>query len=152
MKAYTGAIEQVFFTADEKHMITRYKQTSKKWDLKNNQLVKAITIDESLWRTTLSPDREAIAAWKKDSISIWNFESDKPFRIIAGHKKNISGLFFSENSKTLIAYTNDSVALTWDIASGKLIKKIAYIPANYSSAASATSADGKRKLTHEDYD
>ena len=125
LKTYTGGINQVFFTADEKYMITKHKQIIKKWDLKSNQLVKAITIDESLWSTTISPDRKAIAAWGKDSIAIWNFESDKPFRIIAGHNKNISALLFSENSKAIIAYTKDSIALTWDIASGKLIKKIA---------------------------
>lgn len=148
LKTYTGVIDQVFFTSDEKYMIAKYKQTIRKWEMKSNQLVKAITIDESLWRTTISPDREVIAAWGKDSISIWNFKSEKPFRIIAGHQKNISDLFFSENSKAIIAYTKDSIALTWDIASGKLIKKVAHIPVNYSSVFS----NGKSKLTYASLD
>lgn len=146
LKTYTGVIDQVLFTTDEKYMIARYKQTIRKWDMKSNQLVKAITIDESGWRTIISHDREVIAALGKDTISIWNFESDKPFRIIAGHKKNISDLVFSENSKAIIAYSKDSVALTWDIASGKLIKEIKYQPVNNSNISFATSADGKRKV------
>ncbi len=155
LQTYKGNIEHVAFTTDEKYMITGYldgqsagyHEKIMKWDLKNNQLIKAITIDAPWWASGISPDGETIATHKNDTMFLWNFKTDKPRWFLNEYKKDISYLNFSQNGKSITVYSKDSIAIEMDVTSGKMIKKYNYISSGYKSISMP---DGRKKAVYGD--
>jgi len=56
-----------------------------------------------------------------NTARVWDLASGKQFRLVLG--KDVGGLAWSPDGKTLASYSSDAVSL-WDLASGKELRKL----------------------------
>jgi WD40 repeat protein len=66
-----------------------------------------------------SPDGKSLAAGHVGGpITLWNGDSPRPRRILAGHAASVAALAFSPDGKTLASAAADGTIQLWDIATG----------------------------------
>lgn len=79
-----------------------------------------------LWLTELSPDRRFLAItipnWQdKDfSIQLWDGQTGERLHTLTGHKRSVTALTFSPDSKTLVSGDAYETLRVWDTESGNL--------------------------------
>ena len=79
-----------------------------------------------LWLTELSPDGRFLAItipnWQdKDfSIQLWDGQTGERLHTLAGHKRSVTALTFSPDSKTLVSGDEYETLRVWDTESGNL--------------------------------
>ena len=101
-------------------------------------------------RLAVSPDGKVLASvalMQEHVIRLWSV-TGKPLHVLRGHPESVTCIAFSADSKFLVSGGDDSTALLWDVASGKLVAFSARrTPRGVwrgKSGDLALSADGKR--------
>jgi len=66
-----------------------------------------------------SPDGKSLAAGHVGGpITLWNGDSQRPRRILAGHAGSVAAMAFSPDGKTLASAAADGTIQLWDVATG----------------------------------
>ena len=72
---------------------------------------------------SFSPDGKTLVSGSRDStVSMWDVDSDRPRRILDGHRSSISDVRFSPDGKSLASSSFDHTVRLWDLASGQTLK------------------------------
>jgi WD40 repeat protein len=79
------------------------------------------------------------------TIGLWDIESGRLLRTLAGHTKRLCSVRFSPDGKTLLSSSFDNTVRLWDVAEGKLSKTFEGHSDRVESAA--FTMDGKRVLS-----
>src|SRR5262245_25274115 len=72
----------------------------------------------------LSPDGKLLAAGHFTAVEapatvrLWNVETGKEVRALAGHALEVSSVAFAPNGKSLLSSSFDQTVRLWDVASG----------------------------------
>jgi WD40 repeat protein len=73
----------------------------------------------------VSPDGKvlaSVATMQETVIRLWT-TTGKPLHVLRGHKISVTRIAFSADSKYLVSGGDDSTALLWEVASGKLVRR-----------------------------
>ena len=72
-----------------------------------------------------SPDQKIEAKADGDTIRLFDIGSGKEVRAMKGHTDKVTSLAFTPDGKRLISGSKDKTVQCWDLATGKLIWKLA---------------------------
>jgi WD40 repeat protein len=79
------------------------------------------------------------------AIRLWDLESSREVRTLAGHTKRLCSVQFAPDGKTLVSSSFDKTVRLWDVSQGKLLKTFQGHPDRAEGAA--FTVDGKRVVS-----
>jgi RNA polymerase sigma factor (sigma-70 family) len=118
------------------------------WDVAKGKLARVVKLTGESGpgrAVTLSPDGKLLAAVDQDKLIVWDVETGKEINKIANPNKDVAGLFFSPDGKSLAALAWRPEVVLWDLVTGK-DRRIALAPRKIgldSTFHASFSPDGK---------
>ena len=88
-----------------------------------------------------SPDGELIASAEGEVIRLWEAQSGREIRALAGHRSEVRSVAFSPDGKNLATGSDDKIVQLWQVGSGKNIR--AFSGHQNTILSVAFSSDGK---------
>ncbi len=98
----------------------------------------------------LTADGRTLATPDGPSVVLWDCATGKPRRRLDGHEGMVTGVLLSADGNRLISASADGTVRAWDVATGRLLSKLALDPLGVyrGTQALACSPDGKRVVMH----
>ena len=94
----------------------------------------------------VSPDgRRAISASKDGGLSVWEVETGRELRTLAGHTAAVTGLAMSSNGRRLISVSSDQTLRVWDPETGRQLLALPHRTGAVSNVA--ITSDGHRAVS-----
>ncbi|MEK8021649.1 MAG: caspase family protein [Candidatus Parabeggiatoa sp.] len=128
LKGYKDDIDYVVFSPNSKIVITNSTRNSSNhtvylWDTYTGILLKPLVHEDNITHAVFSPDGKIIltTSWDK-TASLWDVNSGKVLKILAGHEDYVNYAEFSPNGKTVLTASSDNTARLWNIDNGKALK------------------------------
>lgn len=105
-------------------------------------LVNTLPDTKKVLSVAISPDGQIIASGLADgNIKLWNKNTGKELRTLAGHSSTIDSLAISPDGQTLASGSRDKTIKIWNIQTGQLLHTLTETPGSVVSVA--ISPDGQ---------
>ncbi|MBE9227182.1 trypsin-like peptidase domain-containing protein [Phormidium sp. LEGE 05292] len=105
-------------------------------------LVNTLPDTKKVLSVAISPDGQIIASGLADgNIKLWNKNTGKELRVLAGHSSTIDSLAISPDGQTLVSGSRDKTIKIWNIQTGQLLHTLTETPGSIVSVA--ISPDGQ---------
>lgn len=125
---HTGGINTVFFSYDEKKVVTTSGENiAKLWDVASGKLIANLIGHTSYVNSaSFSPDGKKIVTSSDDKTAIiWNAETGKIILKLYAHDYEVQEAVFSPDGKKIRTFSHyDRTVKIWDANNGKLIEDL----------------------------
>jgi WD40 repeat protein len=107
-------------------------------DVRTGRLLREWKVEQNAWALAVSSD-DRLVAWTDNSskIHVRDLETEKEVRVLSGHENSPSLIAFSPDGKTLASLSYHEGLLTWNLATGKRVRR--YAPINQRKTLSTSS-------------
>jgi WD40 repeat protein len=146
---WSGQVESVAFSADDRMLATAHEQGVRLWDLRTGKMLDLLTGHTSrVWCVAFSPDGRTLATAGKDgTVQLWDPDARQGRKVLASPPADII-LAFSPDGKRLVgggrSWKNENQLSIWQVPSGRLE---ASLPCPLPIVGLALAPDGKTLAT-----
>jgi WD40 repeat protein len=124
--------------------------TLRVWSLDTGRRVSPPLPGQSaLWKTSFSPDGQAVLTGSDVTVRVWNASSGRPIGRPLTHEKTILEASFSPDGRRVLTVCADGKARVWTLASGQLL--MPPLSGETSIHHATFSPDGRQVLTLGDH-
>ncbi|KAL5335585.1 WD40-repeat-containing domain protein [Aspergillus crustosus] len=143
LKTLAGPVFSVFFSPDNRLIVSYHKQKVNVWDAATGDLHFSPESDDAFESVAFSPDSKQLATGHLNgNICLWDTVTGALLKALAGHKNragsmkvselvgadffdlNVKALAWSADSKLLASGSSDRTTKLWDPATGDLLKTL----------------------------
>ncbi len=143
----TGTLQTARYSPDGRTFVTVAGNDVKLWHTQTKRPLMSFNPTGTIAAIAFSPDGKHLAAgsWD-DSVRIWDMESGRAIRKLAGvHRDDIHTLAYSPDGRLVASADNDGLVVLWDLATGTVLRQFFGHTSTVSSLA--FTPDGQRLLT-----
>ncbi len=127
------------FSPDGKTILSS-GDTTKLWDVTSGRLLRRFRHEEFVKSAVFSEDGKQIATAGAYTLRIWNGSSDAVHRKVIYNYEFVSAKFTADG-RTVLTMSADQALVIWDVASGKLVKKLLVNEGKFVSPSSKGNED-----------
>ena len=145
--------DRIWFSPDNRRVFAAMRDgVVLSWDLATEQEQPSIPLkagpvkDDEFPCAVFSPDGNRLVTGRNTgAVEIWELESGKRLRTLAGHAAEVRGVACSSDGRLILSLGTDNTVRLWDVAAGKGLKELRGQERHV--LCIALSPDGRRALT-----
>jgi WD40 repeat protein len=153
-----GAWGAIFLPGSKQILTGAWDKTLRVWDVETGKELRRFeNVTDNVRCLALAPDGKTVAAGhfedlrgagqgRPGTVRIWNIETGRLIRTLAGHKEEVACVAFSRDGKLIASSSYDKTLGLWDVQSGAKLHSLAGTPIQFVEAAEFT-PDGKRVVS-----
>jgi len=149
---HTDPVVSVAFSPDGRRVLAgSWRGNIRLWEAGTGQEVGNLLLHTETECIVFSPEGTRVLVGVDTAISLWDLETGRKVRTLAGHQKWVRSVAFSPDGKRVLSGSVDGTLRLWDLGSGRLIRSFE-MPARDDLSqrlvlSVAFSPDGKRALS-----
>jgi WD40 repeat protein/tetratricopeptide (TPR) repeat protein len=98
------------------------------WTISNGDLTlhkKILEASTAYWDVAFSPNSQILAAANNNGlITLWDFQNERIYNTLKGHRYSVNKIIFSSNGQILASTSDDHKIILWDVSSGQPLQSL----------------------------